>query len=258
MESYRLGVRKPARQRAETREGRGRPVLVVEPDGRGSQRLGVVRGCLNRREKLALRGDRTQDLLVGRAPQQVRLDDRRDAREARHEGGQARRGAGMPEILRADGRRRIRLDPLRSLPGARRVGLLPGERESKPELELGDRVTFDSTISCGACFFCDRQLFSQCPQYKRVGVTAGFEANGGGLLACRWTSLRVASVTPTTVPAAARAASPTTIQTRPRALISGDASSRAQSYISYSDADVSRAPAADPVRDLGDRREPGP
>ena len=45
---------------------------------------------------------------------------------------------------------------------------------------IGDRIISFHHIPCGACFFCDRQLFSQCPQYKRVGVTAGFEANGGG------------------------------------------------------------------------------
>ena len=45
---------------------------------------------------------------------------------------------------------------------------------------IGDRVVSFHHIPCGACFYCDRQLFSQCPQYKKVGVTAGFEPNGGG------------------------------------------------------------------------------
>jgi L-iditol 2-dehydrogenase len=45
---------------------------------------------------------------------------------------------------------------------------------------VGERVISFHHIPCGACFFCERQLFSQCPQYKKVGVTAGFEANGGG------------------------------------------------------------------------------
>ena len=44
----------------------------------------------------------------------------------------------------------------------------------------GDRVTSFHHIPCGDCFYCERQLFSQCPQYKKVGVTGGFEANGGG------------------------------------------------------------------------------
>lgn len=44
----------------------------------------------------------------------------------------------------------------------------------------GDRVSCFHHIPCGACFFCHRQLFSQCATYKKVGVTAGFEPNGGG------------------------------------------------------------------------------
>ena len=35
-------------------------------------------------------------------------------------------------------------------------------------------------IPCGACFYCERRLFSQCAAYKKVGLTAGFEPNGGG------------------------------------------------------------------------------
>src|SRR4029077_10122580 len=35
-------------------------------------------------------------------------------------------------------------------------------------------------IPCGTCFYCERKLFAQCPVYKKVGVTAGFEPAGGG------------------------------------------------------------------------------
>jgi L-iditol 2-dehydrogenase len=44
----------------------------------------------------------------------------------------------------------------------------------------GDRVMSFHHVPCGACFFCDRRLFSQCPGYKKVGLTAGFDPNGGG------------------------------------------------------------------------------
>ena len=44
----------------------------------------------------------------------------------------------------------------------------------------GDRVVSFHHVPCGACFYCDRGLFSQCPAYKKVGLTAGFEPNGGG------------------------------------------------------------------------------
>ena len=45
---------------------------------------------------------------------------------------------------------------------------------------VGDRVVSFHHIPCGQCFYCERQLFSQCAQYKKTGVTAGFEPNGGG------------------------------------------------------------------------------
>src|SRR5436190_2240489 len=48
------------------------------------------------------------------------------------------------------------------------------------EWSIGDRAISFHHIPCGSCFYCERQLFSQCPQYKKVGVTAGFEPNGGG------------------------------------------------------------------------------
>ena len=44
----------------------------------------------------------------------------------------------------------------------------------------GDRVVSFHHIPCGACFYCERRLFSQCASYKKVGLTAGFDPNGGG------------------------------------------------------------------------------
>jgi len=51
-----------------------------------------------------------------------------------------------------------------------------GVRRWKP----GDRVVSFHHIPCGACYYCERKLFSQCPAYKKVGLTAGFDPNGGG------------------------------------------------------------------------------
>jgi L-iditol 2-dehydrogenase len=56
------------------------------------------------------------------------------------------------------------------------VDVGPGMRQ----WEIGDRVSSFHHIPCGNCFYCERQLYSQCPQYKKVGVTAGFDPNGGG------------------------------------------------------------------------------
>jgi len=52
----------------------------------------------------------------------------------------------------------------------------PGVRGWK----IGDRVSSFHHIPCGTCFYCERRLYSQCSQYKKVGLTAGFDPNGGG------------------------------------------------------------------------------
>jgi L-iditol 2-dehydrogenase len=44
----------------------------------------------------------------------------------------------------------------------------------------GDRVISFHHIPCGSCYYCERRLYSQCPGYKKVGLTAGFNPNGGG------------------------------------------------------------------------------
>jgi L-iditol 2-dehydrogenase len=44
----------------------------------------------------------------------------------------------------------------------------------------GDRVVAFHHVPCGHCFYCERKLYAQCPVYKKVGITAGFEPAGGG------------------------------------------------------------------------------
>jgi threonine dehydrogenase-like Zn-dependent dehydrogenase len=44
----------------------------------------------------------------------------------------------------------------------------------------GDRVVAFHHIPCKNCFYCQRKLYAQCPVYKKVGITAGFEPAGGG------------------------------------------------------------------------------
>lgn len=44
----------------------------------------------------------------------------------------------------------------------------------------GDRVVVFHHIPCGDCFYCERRLYAQCPGYKKVGITAGYEPAGGG------------------------------------------------------------------------------
>ena len=45
---------------------------------------------------------------------------------------------------------------------------------------VGDRVMVFHHIPCGECYYCRKKTFAQCPVYKRVGCTAGFEPSGGG------------------------------------------------------------------------------
>ncbi len=45
---------------------------------------------------------------------------------------------------------------------------------------IGDRVMVFHHIPCGQCYYCRHKVFAQCPTYKKVGVTAGFEPSGGG------------------------------------------------------------------------------
>lgn len=45
---------------------------------------------------------------------------------------------------------------------------------------VGDRVALHHHVPCLDCHFCRHRAFAQCPQYKRTGITAGFEPAGGG------------------------------------------------------------------------------
>jgi L-iditol 2-dehydrogenase len=46
--------------------------------------------------------------------------------------------------------------------------------------KIGDRVALHHHVPCLKCHFCRHRAFAQCPQYKRTGITAGFEPAGGG------------------------------------------------------------------------------
>src|SRR5437868_4184729 len=45
---------------------------------------------------------------------------------------------------------------------------------------VGERVMVFHHIPCGECYYCRRKVFAQCPVYKQVGCTAGYEPSGGG------------------------------------------------------------------------------
>jgi L-iditol 2-dehydrogenase len=48
------------------------------------------------------------------------------------------------------------------------------------DFSIGDRVVVFHHIPCLECFYCRHKLYAQCPVYKKVGVTAGYEPSGGG------------------------------------------------------------------------------
>lgn len=45
---------------------------------------------------------------------------------------------------------------------------------------VGERVGLHHHVPCGDCHACQHGEFAQCPQYKRTGISAGFEPAGGG------------------------------------------------------------------------------
>jgi L-iditol 2-dehydrogenase len=47
-------------------------------------------------------------------------------------------------------------------------------------LKAGDRVALHHHIPCLHCHACRHGAFAQCAQYKRTGITAGFDPAGGG------------------------------------------------------------------------------
>jgi L-iditol 2-dehydrogenase len=64
--------------------------------------------------------------------------------------------------------------------GHETAGVIAAVGEGVKKYKTGDRVIVFHHIPCGDCFYCVRKLYAQCPVYKRVGVTAGYEPAGGG------------------------------------------------------------------------------
>ena len=64
--------------------------------------------------------------------------------------------------------------------GHETAGVIAAVGSGVSRFSVGDRVVAFHHIPCGKCFYCHRKIFAQCPVYKRVGITAGFEPAGGG------------------------------------------------------------------------------
>jgi L-iditol 2-dehydrogenase len=64
--------------------------------------------------------------------------------------------------------------------GHETAGQIVALGEGVNDFKIGDRVMVFHHIPCGECYYCRHKVFAQCPVYKKVGATAGFEASGGG------------------------------------------------------------------------------
>lgn len=64
--------------------------------------------------------------------------------------------------------------------GHETAGVVVAAGANVTRFATGDRVVAFHHIPCLNCFYCERKLYAQCPVYKRVGITAGFEPAGGG------------------------------------------------------------------------------
>jgi L-iditol 2-dehydrogenase len=59
-------------------------------------------------------------------------------------------------------------------------GVIAATGEGVQGFAIDDRVMVFHHTPCGRCYYCRKNTPSQCNDYKRVGVTAGFEPAGGG------------------------------------------------------------------------------
>ncbi len=72
------------------------------------------------------------------------------------------------------------LQPPPRIYGHETAGVVAQVGSAVNRYSTGDRVIVFHHIPCRECFYCQRKLYAQCPVYKKVGVTAGFEPAGGG------------------------------------------------------------------------------
>jgi L-iditol 2-dehydrogenase len=64
--------------------------------------------------------------------------------------------------------------------GHETTGVIAAVGDNVTEYGIGARVMVFHHIPCRECYYCRHKVFAQCQTYKKVGVTAGYEASGGG------------------------------------------------------------------------------
>lgn len=64
--------------------------------------------------------------------------------------------------------------------GHEMAGVIAAVGEGVTQYEVGESVMVFHHVPCDNCYYCRKGTPAQCPLYKKVGVTAGFEPSGGG------------------------------------------------------------------------------
>jgi L-iditol 2-dehydrogenase len=64
--------------------------------------------------------------------------------------------------------------------GHETTGVIVATGEGVRDHKISDRVMVFHHIPCRECYYCKHKVFAQCPTYKKVGATAGYEPSGGG------------------------------------------------------------------------------
>lgn len=64
--------------------------------------------------------------------------------------------------------------------GHETAGVIAAVGEGVQGFKVGDHASVFHHVPCGSCYYCRKKTFAQCPSYKNVGCTAGFEPSGGG------------------------------------------------------------------------------
>jgi L-iditol 2-dehydrogenase len=64
--------------------------------------------------------------------------------------------------------------------GHETTGMIAAVGAGVSKFNVGERVMVFHHIPCRDCYYCEHKVFAQCPTYKEVGVTAGYEPSGGG------------------------------------------------------------------------------
>jgi L-iditol 2-dehydrogenase len=64
--------------------------------------------------------------------------------------------------------------------GHEMAGFIAAVGDGVTSYKVGERVMVFHHVPCSECYYCRKGTPAQCPLYKKVGVTAGFEPSGGG------------------------------------------------------------------------------